>query len=278
MQFLFQSAAPISLLGRFFDWFAYHASPRESSSSVFVLLRSSPDTSIIPRAVNLLIYSRRFLEFCQPRPQSALVLFTLLVVYSRLCSHLRPRCSPSPSPRLFYSFRASSLLYLASSSAVLPLRQRHRLDPPRPRRKFHFRFFILRVEPLLDIIPSPPDRRRERRFARRSNARVRQSRIYKIRQQRANCIVFAKLSISGTSRRIRDRVATPAGISDFSGSVVSTRNSTRTEKDAYFISEMMMIRTKPSALSCQSAAGMLLSLRSLFANRSPRSRTVAPRR
>lgn len=59
--------------------------PLTRSSPVFVLpaslLRYERENH--PRAVNPLIYSRRFLEFCQPRPQSALVLFTLLVLRRR---------------------------------------------------------------------------------------------------------------------------------------------------------------------------------------------------
>lgn len=57
-----------------------------------------------PRAVNLLIYSRRFLEFCQPRPQSALVLFTLLVVCSRLSRIFVPIRLPFRFVSLLFSF------------------------------------------------------------------------------------------------------------------------------------------------------------------------------
>lgn len=83
-----------------------------------------------PRAVNPLIYSRRFLEFCQPRPQSALVLFTLLVLRRRsslvlfaLSVCLSSLLSHSPFPRfvLFSSSpSSSSKSKLTSSLPSLP--------------------------------------------------------------------------------------------------------------------------------------------------------------
>lgn len=64
-----------------------------------------------PRAVNPLIYSRRFLEFCQPRPQSALVLFTLLV-------HRR-QSSPSFSLSIHTFLSPSLFPFLSRVSSIL---------------------------------------------------------------------------------------------------------------------------------------------------------------
>ena len=100
------------------------------------------------------------------------------------------------------------------------------------------------------------------RFAAFRAAFAGQSRIYKIRQDRANCIFREIIYFGRAGVRVRIAAGRDFGLS---GSIVSTRNSTRTEKDAYFISEMMMIRTKPSALSCQFAGGELLHS-GLFAN------------
>lgn len=87
---------------------AYHASPRERAVQ-YLFFQGLLGYEHHPRAVNLLIYSRRFLEFCQPRPQSALVLFTLLVVCSRLSRIFVPAALPPPPPPAFFtSFARSS--------------------------------------------------------------------------------------------------------------------------------------------------------------------------
>lgn len=74
-----------------------------------------------PRAVNLLIYSRRFLEFCQPRLQSALVLFTLFVVCTQ-----PSRCFPKPTSSSSLPFRfvlTVIFIHIYSSSSVLSTSQ-----------------------------------------------------------------------------------------------------------------------------------------------------------
>lgn len=94
---------------------AYHASPSPRERAVrYLFFQTLLGYEHHPRAVNLLIYSRRFLEgFCQPRPQSALVLFTLLVVCSRLSRIFVPIRPPFLSFRFVFlslaPFRGSPL-------------------------------------------------------------------------------------------------------------------------------------------------------------------------
>lgn len=110
-----------------------------------------------PRAVNLLIYSRRFLEFCQPRPQSALVLFTLLVVCSRLSRIFVPIRLPFRFVSLLFSFFSFFflLLFLVSRSLLarsVLVRQRHHarvsLQFPSP---FSFLLSILEKSPFFPV-------------------------------------------------------------------------------------------------------------------------------
>lgn len=113
----------------FFDRSAYHASPRETAVQYLFFYGSFSGYEHHPRAVNLLIYSRRFLEFCQPRPQSALVLFTLLVVCSRLSRILHPPSS------LFTPFARVPCLRGRPPCCLF---DNVIATPPRPCRKFHF--------------------------------------------------------------------------------------------------------------------------------------------
>lgn len=154
-----------------------------------------------PRAVNLLIYSRRFLEFCQPRPQSALVLFTLLVVCSRLSRifvpiRLLPFVSFLFSFFFFLSFPAPFLLVpssfpdnviavslLASFFFFLPSFCPSSKNPPFPRFCFSPRFDAI-------PLPSPPlDRATKKEYVSfRGSSHERgwpAPRIYKIRHDRA---------------------------------------------------------------------------------------------
>lgn len=102
---------------------ALFSQQRSSICSSSQSLSFTPSRENHPRAVNPLIYSRRFLEFCQPRPQSALVLFTLLVHRRRsspsTLSHSLPIFPLSSSPLSRVSSTLLSKSKLTSSCSSL---------------------------------------------------------------------------------------------------------------------------------------------------------------
>lgn len=178
---------------------AYHASPSPRERAVrYLFFQTLLGYEHHPRAVNLLIYSRRFLEFCQPRPQSALVLFTLLVVCSRLSRIFVPIRPPFPFISFRFSF-ARSVSRLSSRSPRLSLRQRHR-------RFFFFfsssknplsRFLLFHRSIRRAILPSESNETNEERRSVSLGPSVDwpAPRIYKIRHDRAIHSILAKLSI-----------------------------------------------------------------------------------
>lgn len=177
---------------------AYHASSPRERAVRYLFFQTLLGYEHHPRAVNLLIYSRRFLEFCQPRPQSALVLFTLLVVCSRLSRIFVPPSASLSFRFVFFFTRFRALLSLvplfvsSTTSSLISFF----LFPPSSKNPL-FRFCFPESIDSTRPFPSSIERtRKEDRFRASSHVGWPAPRIYKIRHDRATIhSILAKLSI-----------------------------------------------------------------------------------
>lgn len=189
-----------------------------------------------------MIYSRRFLEFCQPRPQSALVLFTLLVVCSRSSRIFVPIRLPFVSFR-FLSFRFVSFLFtrfrgspparppfISSTTSSLATVSSFPffLFPIFEKSRFlHFHRSIRR-DP-----SSSRERTRRRERVAPSHVDWPAPRIYKIRHDRAIHSILAKLSIP----IVRGRSYIAAGADfEFRPATLARNSSRNWDRDRIFYS------------------------------------------